>query len=107
MDLNAWFYFNIAANEANDTSSTPTETPTEEIDISSIDRRGMLTYFFDTSAFDDVRKISRNTKVSEGLEECPSCGSKRLIIRQMQTRSADEAATNFYRCIGCHRVWSS
>jgi len=39
--------------------------------------------------------------------ECPSCGHKRAYFMQMQTRSADEPMTTFYRCSNekCAHNW--
>ena len=39
----------------------------------------------------------------EGLLVCPKCKSKKTSYYQMQTRSADEPATNFCSCICGHR----
>jgi hypothetical protein len=39
----------------------------------------------------------------EGLLTCPKCKSKKTTYYQMQTRSADEPATNFCSCACGHR----
>ena len=36
---------------------------------------------------------------------CPKCGHKRAYYMQMQTRSADEPMTVFYRCVQCKKRW--
>ncbi|GAU98981.1 hypothetical protein RvY_10047 [Ramazzottius varieornatus] len=36
---------------------------------------------------------------------CPKCNHKRAYYTEMQTRSADEAATIFYKCMGCGNQW--
>lgn len=36
---------------------------------------------------------------------CPKCGSKGAYFWQMQTRSADEPTTIFYKCKKCGHVW--
>eukprot|EP00747_Dinoflagellata_sp_TGD_P167248 gnl/TRDRNA2_/TRDRNA2_191301_c0_seq1.p1 gnl/TRDRNA2_/TRDRNA2_191301_c0~~gnl/TRDRNA2_/TRDRNA2_191301_c0_seq1.p1 ORF type:complete len:111 (+),score=20.54 gnl/TRDRNA2_/TRDRNA2_191301_c0_seq1:46-378(+) len=38
---------------------------------------------------------------------CPiqACGHTRAYFRQMQTRSADEPMTVFYRCVRCAHNW--
>jgi DNA-directed RNA polymerase subunit M len=33
--------------------------------------------------------------------ECPKCGNKKVYVWQVQTRSADEASTQFMRCTKC------
>lgn len=33
--------------------------------------------------------------------ECPNCGNNLAYVWQVQTRSADEAATQFLRCTNC------
>ncbi|XP_055837680.1 DNA-directed RNA polymerase III subunit RPC10 [Episyrphus balteatus] len=39
--------------------------------------------------------------------ECPACYHKRAYFMQMQTRSADEPMTTFYRCCNqlCSHTW--
>ena len=36
---------------------------------------------------------------------CESCGNKQAYFREIQTRSADEPATLFFRCTQCAKVW--
>ncbi|OQV13165.1 hypothetical protein BV898_12595 [Hypsibius exemplaris] len=36
---------------------------------------------------------------------CPKCNHKRAYYSQMQTRSADEAMTIFFKCMGCANQW--
>ena len=36
---------------------------------------------------------------------CVQCGATRVAYHQMQTRSADEGMTTFYRCISCGHQW--
>ena len=37
--------------------------------------------------------------------ECPKCGEKEAAYWQLQTRSADEGMTTFYRCLKCKFTW--
>jgi len=38
-------------------------------------------------------------------EKCPKCGASRAYFMQLQTRSADEPMTTFYRCCSCFFRW--
>ena len=37
--------------------------------------------------------------------ECPKCGNNIAFWWMFQTRSADEATTQFYRCTKCSHTW--
>jgi DNA-directed RNA polymerase subunit M len=37
--------------------------------------------------------------------ECPKCGNNTAFWWMLQTRSADEATTQFYRCTKCIHTW--
>jgi len=37
--------------------------------------------------------------------ECPRCGFDKAYWWMVQTRSADEAPTRFFRCVKCGYVW--
>lgn len=37
--------------------------------------------------------------------ECPKCGHNEAYWWMIQTRSADEAPTTFYRCVNCGHTW--
>uniref|UniRef100_A0A7S3IJY3 DNA-directed RNA polymerase subunit n=1 Tax=Strombidium inclinatum TaxID=197538 RepID=A0A7S3IJY3_9SPIT len=41
------------------------------------------------------------------VQQCVNnkCSSKRAFFMQIQTRSADEPMTVFYRCVECHVQW--
>jgi DNA-directed RNA polymerase subunit M/transcription elongation factor TFIIS len=45
----------------------------------------------------------KDDEAYEGLLTCPKCKSKKTTYYQMQTRSADEPATNFCSCVCGHR----
>jgi DNA-directed RNA polymerase III subunit RPC11 len=47
-------------------------------------------------AWKDVEQTSAN---------CPDCGNQKAYFKQMQTRSADEPMTTFYKCVGCSYMW--
>ncbi len=36
---------------------------------------------------------------------CPSCGHGEAVWWMLQTRSADEATTQFFRCTKCNHTW--
>jgi DNA-directed RNA polymerase subunit M/transcription elongation factor TFIIS len=38
---------------------------------------------------------------------CPKCGKQNTHCKSIQTRSADEAATNFFICLTCHNKWKN
>jgi len=49
---------------------------------------------------------------SEGKEtlptikiDCEKCGNNEAVWWMLQTRSADEPTTQFYRCIKCNHTW--
>ncbi|ESO13104.1 hypothetical protein HELRODRAFT_184869 [Helobdella robusta] len=40
-------------------------------------------------------------------ETCPSCEHTRAFYMELQTKSADEPTTVFYRCCECAHVWKT
>mmetsp|Transcript_466 Transcript_466/g.660 ORF Transcript_466/g.660 Transcript_466/m.660 type:complete len:111 (-) Transcript_466:110-442(-) len=55
---------------------------------------------------DDVLGGEEAWKDVEQTDElCPACSHGRAYFRQMQTRSADEPMTRFYRCTKCEHNW--
>jgi len=38
-------------------------------------------------------------------EQCSKCGNEEAYSWQRQTRSGDEPATRFYRCVKCEHTW--
>ncbi len=47
----------------------------------------------------------RSTVPESDLYRCNACGSRRVLFSQMQTRSADEPMTSFFRCVECNKNW--
>ena len=44
--------------------------------------------------------------VGSELMHCPECKQSRMVAQwQVQTRSADEAPTTFYKCTHCQNTW--
>ncbi|AET73584.1 hypothetical protein EMVG_00298 [Emiliania huxleyi virus PS401] len=43
--------------------------------------------------------------ISNSLVKCKRCGSTDVLVTEKQTRSADEAATQFMCCFGCGARW--
>ena len=37
--------------------------------------------------------------------ECEKCGHNKSVWWTLQTRSADEPTTQFYRCVKCEHTW--
>jgi len=37
--------------------------------------------------------------------DCGKCGNDQAVWWMLQTRSADEPTTQFYRCIKCNHTW--
>ncbi len=37
--------------------------------------------------------------------KCPDCGNNEAYNWEIQTRSADEAATQFFKCLKCGHTW--
>ncbi|KAJ8913183.1 hypothetical protein NQ315_009020 [Exocentrus adspersus] len=63
---------------------------------------------FTCNEIDDVLGGEEAWKNVDSTEErCPECGHERAYFRQLQTRSADEPMTTFYRCCNseCNHTW--
>jgi transcription elongation factor S-II len=43
--------------------------------------------------------------VGSAMFQCPRCRARACEYTQLQTRSADEAMTNFCRCLRCGARW--
>ncbi|MAG47719.1 transcription factor S [archaeon] len=59
----------------------------------------------------DSKKIELVDKTIETLPkteaECPKCGNKQAFYWLNQTRSGDEAETQFFMCVKCKHRWRS
>ena len=53
----------------------------------------------------NIEDALRNTKVTD-LYKCKKCGDRRSTSTQLQTRSADEAATIFVTCLTCYNTFT-
>ncbi|XP_050517431.1 DNA-directed RNA polymerase III subunit RPC10 [Diabrotica virgifera virgifera] len=64
--------------------------------------------FYKLKEIDDVLGGEEAWKNVDSTEEtCPKCSHKRAYFMQLQTRSADEPMTTFYRCCNpeCNHNW--
>jgi transcription factor S len=53
-----------------------------------------------------VLDVENNTEVLPTINiECPKCNNNLAVWWMLQTRSADEATTQFYRCTKCNHTW--
>jgi len=50
-------------------------------------------------------EASSGAELIVGSVECPKCGHKEVYFWMIQTRSADEPMTRFYRCKRCGYTW--
>ena len=68
---------------------------------------------FNSRAFKEYRDLEMESdqfqenpvEVQEGVFKC-ACGSTKTVHFQTQSRSADEACTNYIQCIKCNRRWT-
>ncbi|NVM27622.1 MAG: transcription factor S [Candidatus Helarchaeota archaeon] len=76
---------------------------TEDIDKDSF----KITTEFTHSVKDKIEIIKTNDlkTMPTTRAECPKCGHKEAAYWQLQTRSADEGMTTFYRCVKCKHTW--
>lgn len=64
--------------------------------------------YYKLKEIDDVLGGEEAWKNVDSTEErCPKCGHDRAYFMQLQTRSADEPMTTFYRCCNpeCNHNW--
>jgi transcription elongation factor S-II len=57
----------------------------------------------------EIRMAMANGRLEDytGMFKCPKCKSWKTTYYQLQTRSADEPATNFHTCLDCDKRWKS
>jgi len=55
---------------------------------------------------EDVLNGEKTYEVNDGINQC-ECGSRKVLDRSMQTRSADEAMTHFFYCTICKKSWKT
>ena len=53
---------------------------------------------------EDVEDVQDEEHV-EGLDKCRKCGSRDIVYKQLQLRSADEGMTLISRCRQCGNTW--
>ncbi len=71
-------------------------------------------YLWNNKAYENIKNILfefdnfiiKPFEVSEGVNECGKCKSKRTFSYQKQTRSADEPFTTFSQCMNCNNKWT-
>ncbi|CAF0814972.1 unnamed protein product [Didymodactylos carnosus] len=44
--------------------------------------------------------------VDSTVIRCPKCAHEKAYFMQLQTRSADEPMTTFYKCVSCGHRWN-
>lgn len=54
-----------------------------------------------------LKGVDPLANVTEGVNQCSRCGSRRIATYQLQTRGADEPMTVFYTCADCKKRWRS
>ena len=53
-----------------------------------------------------IRDSEQWANASTTTERCPKCSNEKAYYLQVQTRSADEPMTTYYRCTKCAHNWS-
>ena len=54
---------------------------------------------------DAAQEVLAKKQTGSGMYKCKNCGSDKVSMTPMQTRSADEPMTEFYRCADCGKTW--
>jgi len=53
----------------------------------------------------ELRALTHEEDIVEGVYQCGKCGSKKVVTRSAQLRSADEPMTILNRCYACGNKW--
>ena len=55
---------------------------------------------------DQIEVVDKKVEILPKIkEECPKCHFNEAYYWDVQTRSADEAATQFFKCVKCMHTW--
>jgi len=55
---------------------------------------------------DKIKIIDKNIETLPKTQvDCPKCGNNQAYYWLVQTRSSDEAETQFFRCVKCDHQW--
>ncbi|KAK9791406.1 hypothetical protein WJX73_008287 [Symbiochloris irregularis] len=74
--------------------------------VYDIDRQMSKAMYMQQKEVDDVLGGADAWKnVQKTDVTCPKCSHPRAFFQEIQTRSADEPATLFFRCEGCAHQW--
>uniref|UniRef100_T1IXA7 DNA-directed RNA polymerase subunit n=1 Tax=Strigamia maritima TaxID=126957 RepID=T1IXA7_STRMM len=74
--------------------------------VHNIRRKMVAKTYPKPKALDDILGSSEVWENVDNTEAtCPKCSHTRAAFFQMQTRSADEPMTIFYKCLGCGNTW--
>jgi len=72
-------------------------------------------YLFGSPLFKKYQEIENEVdnfmenplEVQEGVFTCSRCKDNKTVSFELQTRSADEAATVYIQCVGCRKKWKA
>ena len=57
---------------------------------------------------DKIEVVDKKIEILPRTKEtCPKCGFEEAYFSILQTRSADEAPTRFFKCVKCDHSWRS
>lgn len=54
----------------------------------------------------EIRKQQKIEQKTSSVHMCKKCGLRKTLVREMQTRSSDEAPTLAIQCVNCGYCWS-
>lgn len=80
----------------------PSEMATSELKEA---RRKAQEFYREAARSDWLRQKTINENSADSELECFKCHSKKVLYREMQTRSADEPMTVFALCLSCGKRW--